>query len=224
LAAIDQYQQQLQDGMHSARGAFLAMLVHGGIHLGQDIVWLEGLITPDGAKLSPPVLPEERSRILSPVLKQQLTLGRYVPIPQETDETFKKGRPPPEKSVTKGLGTLGAANQVDVSVQSGPVELYHIPPRSYRLINHLFQNGQTPQGQVTFQDFGRFMAALNFGQIALGGSLYRFFQASDEAQDRRSIVVHKRHPDPAFRLHDLRSIGRRLSNRFGWTADTFEAA
>jgi hypothetical protein len=189
--------------------------VHGGIHLGQDIFCLEDLITPDAAKLSPSVLPEERSLIISAVLKQQLIPGRYVPIPQEADETFKKGRPPPGNSVTKGLGTLRAANQVDVSVQPGPVELHHIPPRSYRLINHLFQNGQTPQGQVTFQDFGGFMAALNFGQIALGGLLYRFFQASDEAQDGRNIVVHRRHPDPAFRSHDLTSIGRRLSNRFG---------
>jgi hypothetical protein len=146
-----------------------------------------------------------------------------VPLLQEPEETFKKSKAPLADYVGEEVNRSVAPAQPHPIIEHRPVQIHRLPPHSYRLVDHLFANGRQPQGQVTFQDLGRFMAVLGFGQIALGGSEYRFFKAGDEAHRGQNIVFHRRHPDPAYRAIDLRWIGQRLSSSFGWTSKTFEA-
>lgn len=222
LAAIQEYQRQLAKGVQLARGLFLAMLVGGGLQRHEDVLYIEDLLTPSTAKLSAPGLHNNRSSNFCPGLKATAIAKTYVPIPQEPEDVFKKSKIHPAADVVDKTVTPPAAAEPYHPVEPPAVEIYRLPARLYRLIDHLFPTGYQPQGQVTFQDFGRFMTALGFGQNALGGSEYRFSKAGNDVRRELSIVIHKRHPHPAYIANDLRRMGRRLSDRFAWTADRFK--
>lgn len=181
-------------------------------------------MTPNPAKIFLPVTEEERNRILSPLPKHKAEVGSYVPLPQETETTFKKSRSQPAEDESESAAKSSATKELRPPADLRPVEFHRLPPRLYRIVDHLFPCGRPPRGQVTFQDFGRFMVALGFGQNPVDGSEYRFSREGDEVREDQSLVVHKRHPDPAYRAHDLRRIGRRLSARFGWRNKTFKLA
>jgi hypothetical protein len=220
--AADKSQQQLNEGMHLAIGLFLAMLVQGGLRAIEDILHVESLLTLCKGKFSGSRMVEKYDASI-PTPPQSIPVRQpYVPIPEEPEAAFKRSKVLPAGCVAKDTRPPRAVVQPHQPAIVRPVETYNIPRRSYRLVDHLFPTGRQPQGQVTFQDLGRLLAGIGFGRTGLGGSQYRFFRASNEASMVLSLVIHKRHPDPAYRAVDLRGIGRRLSSRFGWTAETFK--
>lgn len=224
LGVADKYHRQLKDGIDLARRLYLAMLFERGLQSEDDIRTIEDLLTVDPSKLRPAVSPEERRRIMSPAAKVTSIEQTYVPIPQGPEENFKKSRALQQEVSSRDLEPVPANVQSPPIAKALPAESYQLTGRSYRLIDHLFHSGRHPRGSVSFQDLGRLLVELGFGQIALGGSQYRFFKDGDDTHGQRTLVIHKRHPDPTYRPADLRGIGHRLASRFGWNAGTFSSA
>lgn len=221
LPAVDKNRRQLQDIIHLALVLFLEMLNKAGLHF-DDVQFVENLIAPTTAKFSTVPSPSDHSTEVLPPLKTMPTAEAFVSFPQEPDIPFKKTRLPVAENVSRHNELALPTVQLRQPTPPRPVEIHQLQSKVYRLVDHLFPTGRRPQGQVTFQDFGRFMAAIGFGQAALGGSEYRFYKASQEDQAGQNIVVHRRHPSPSYRASDLRMIGRPLTRRFGLTAETFE--
>ena len=221
LPVVDNSRRQLQDTIHLALVLLLEMLREAGLHV-DDVHCVESLLTPNTARLPTVPSPSNHNTEISPSPRMIPIADAFVPFPQEPEVPFKKTKLPVAEEISgRSEGALPPV-QLPQPTPPRPVEIHRLPSRAYRLVDHLFPTGSRPQGQVTFQDFGRFMAAIGFGQVALGGSEYRFYKAGEELQAGQNIVVHRRHSHPSYRASDLRMIGRRLTRRLGLTAETFE--
>ncbi|KAF7508924.1 hypothetical protein GJ744_008633 [Endocarpon pusillum] len=221
LPAVEKSRRQLQDTVSLALILFLGMLKEAGLHA-DDVQCLENLLTPNTAKFSTVAPPSNHNTEVSPPARVVTIAEAFVPFPQEPEVPFKKTKLPVTENISGHSEGALPAVQLPQPTPPGPVEIHRLQARAYKIVDHLFPTGRRPQGQVTFQDFGRFMAAIGFGQVALGGSEYRFYKAGEEPQAGQNIVVHRRHPHPSYRASDLRMIGRRLTRRFGLTAEAFE--
>lgn len=221
LPAVEESQRQLQDTVHLALVLFLEMLKEGGLHV-EDVHCVENLLTPDRARFSTVAPPSDHNTEVSPPPSMVTIAEPFVPFQQEPEAPFKKTKLPVAEDISGHSEGAPPVVQLPQPPPPVPVEIHQLPPRTYKLVDHLFPTGRRPEGQVTFQDFGRFMAAIGFGQVALGGSEYRFYKAGEEPRAGQNIVFHRRHSHPSYRASDLRMIGRRLTRRFGLTAETFE--
>ena len=69
-----------------------------------------------------------------------------------------------------------------------------------------------------WEDFVAAMVDAGCSATHNGGSAVTF---EDERYGKGSIVVHRPQPTPSLDPIMLRSIGKRLTRRLGWTEDTF---
>ena len=104
---------------------------------------------------------------------------------------------------------------------------------SSRVIPLLFapsiESTSTEGKTIGWLDFVNAMCSLGFGAEHGGGSAFTFrgeIRTSDspEQLQKRSIVVHKPHPEPEMGLVLLRGLGKRLTRRFGWERGSFDFA
>ncbi|KAK0462925.1 uncharacterized protein EV420DRAFT_1521647 [Desarmillaria tabescens] len=75
------------------------------------------------------------------------------------------------------------------------------------------------QTSLAWKEVLHAFAAINFRGTQLHGSVWRF-----EHPDGRNINFHSPHPSPKYTFWQLRRMGRRLTRRLGWSAETFVLA
>ncbi|KAI1169728.1 hypothetical protein F4777DRAFT_596033 [Nemania sp. FL0916] len=99
-----------------------------------------------------------------------------------------------------------------------------------RVISGLFSHPELPPApnEIRWKDFTRTMTHLGFGirPRRRGGASRRLFvgiqyEIFPAGSHGHVITVHEPHPRISLDLSEVREIGRRLTNAFGWSAETF---
>lgn len=80
-----------------------------------------------------------------------------------------------------------------------------------------------PAKIIPWEDFKTAMSELDFGWTCTGGSHHRF-SPRPGSEIHNSIIVAKPHPNSYFRFNQLRNIGHRFEDNFGWTWESFDKA
>jgi hypothetical protein len=213
------------------------------LHYGTDgddlelIEYVDQCLTPDASELYLPISEDDRQRILFPPKKATTSTSEsFVPIPQSEEDVFKILRTPkrnvsglfaddaiPERSRPASPVTpiRSPPPNGEPEDPAPPEEQYILPRKWYRIMPHLYSEAGRAEGQMTFQDLSRVMAAAGFGRLPSGGSAYLFFKAAADGRPARSITFHDIHPRSHYEGNELRGIGWRLADRFGWSAGTF---
>lgn len=225
LASVDEQQIRLKRGMVLAIRLFLRTVVSGSAD-NEVFEWVVSIICPRLSKLSHHVSPEERARILSPPKSATPTLTPYVPPPQEEEDRFEKPRGDQHGNVGSttddSAADKGETTAHPSTISSPLPERFTVSAKSYRVVTHLFYiEGQRMSGSATFTDLGKLMSEAGFEQYPTVGSAYTFLKPADGFRERKSIVFHTHLNTSSYEGFELRRMGHRLANNFGWSAATF---
>ncbi|KAG7004398.1 hypothetical protein G7Y79_00025g056840 [Physcia stellaris] len=143
------------------------------------------------------------------------------------------------KSKTKSRPTLrledGAAPQtIECKDSEPPPVLYILKQRStaYKAIckmlpQHMDHEQPTGEFRLAWHDFITVMAKFGFKAEYYGGSAFTFrgeifLPEAPDCRQKRSITIHRPHPDDSLSSIMLHKIGRRLTRRFGWERANFQ--
>ena len=136
---------------------------------------------------------------------------------------------PPQTSITPDDSSV---DKITPEVHQIPQNLYEFKENSAaaKVIRHLFPGSGDGRhkgvGCVDWLDFVTTMKDLGFGAEHGGGSAFIFkgtinLPQGMSNQQKRSIVIHRPHPDTEMGPGMLRGIAKRLSRRFGWEQSHF---
>lgn len=114
-----------------------------------------------------------------------------------------------EPQMPSGLDATSAEMVIGLQVRRRSLELFSL----------MFKSTPTTKGSTKWDDFVGAMLDAGCSATHNGGSAVKF---ADEKNDRGTIDFHRPHPEPSIDLIKLRSMGKRLTKRFGWTLDSFE--
>lgn len=135
--------------------------------------------------------------------------------------------PAKEKKKTRGVPRAQEEDAAPPSTASAqgeskntPETLIKLPSRGMGIVRALIYTASAedvPQ-QIQWRDFSSTMARLGFQILAISGSSYIF----KPSWINIPIHVHRPHPQNVIGLVIACRIGKRLTKRYKWTADSFE--
>jgi hypothetical protein len=177
------------------------------------------------------VFTEEAVNIKSPtkdMLQQSIPLSTWGTIDADSEPRFHiaesktkvKTRPDNEANgVDAGLRVEVNENPL-VAIENQPcvqitVNMKHLP-----LLTQMLMPYRLARGSVKWKEFAAAMTDAGFSLVHNGGSAVTL---TDEENNQGSIVVHKPHPKAEYVAVELRTIGKRCRDRFGWDENTFVA-
>ena len=134
--------------------------------------------------------------------------------PWTPSNTREKPKTRPDKAVE-----LANVQKVPVEHQEhlAPPDPIYVPKRALAVFDLMFSNTEdnTAKG-VMWQEYVHALCDAGFRAMSNGGSAVRFEKSTSGA-----IVFHKPHPEPKIDSIMLRSMGRRMAKRFGWSRERF---
>jgi hypothetical protein len=106
----------------------------------------------------------------------------------------------------------------DESVNSAK---YLVDQRSLKVFSSLFYTpgARHIPGEIPWTEFLHAMVEVGFSVVSLPGSAWHFAR---DANNSESIQIHEPHPNSKLSFIQLRRIGHRLADKYGWTGDMFQ--
>ncbi|KAK3708895.1 hypothetical protein LTR37_011225 [Vermiconidia calcicola] len=167
---------------------------------------------------------EREQRSATGALQEYQTSPRRLPEEIETQFStlqitkpkakVKKRRPLQQTPSESSATSAPTAPNPNVA----PVDRLTVSAKSIGIFHQMFSTYTSIKACTRWEDFVAAMVDAGCSATHNGGSAVTF---EDERYGKGSIVVHRPQPTPSLDPIMLRSIGKRLTRRLGWTEDTF---
>lgn len=115
----------------------------------------------------------------------------------------------PERAISIPANGANIATNDRISVCEASMDVF------FRMFK---SHGKHSNSNLRFGEFVKAMVDAKFGAMwTSNGSAVVF----EDSRGHGAIRIHQSHPDPSINPVMLRSLGKRMAKRFGWSFDTF---